>query len=317
MIVDFDEKDHVYSVNGNIAEISVTELLKKHKLSPSYDKVDKEKLEESARRGKKIHKDLENVLNMADYVPKTPEGVAFDKWVKENLDCGVGEQILGYELEGYNFAGTADVMGIMKDGSLLIADHKTTSVLHRDAVEWQISLLDYFARELGNEAINGKVLKWKGATKFICFHYVDGELKVVDDLVKKSDEEIEKLLNCERKGEIYTREVLAIDPELEQKYLAAEEYLAVVEKTYKEAEEKAKQLRQELLQLFEEQGIKSWESPDKKILVTYVYPMDRISVDSVKLKKNFPEVYTNCQKITKVKSSIRVKIRDEEGDDLW
>ena len=46
MIVEFEEKDHIYSVNGDIASISVTELLKKHGLSPNYDGVNKQALRE-------------------------------------------------------------------------------------------------------------------------------------------------------------------------------------------------------------------------------------------------------------------------------
>ena len=71
MIVEFEEKDHIYSVNGDIASISVTELLKKHGLSPNYDGVNKQVLRESAEKGKDVHKDLENVLNEANYEPKT------------------------------------------------------------------------------------------------------------------------------------------------------------------------------------------------------------------------------------------------------
>ena len=100
MIVEFEEKDHIYSVNGDIASISVTELLKKHGLSPNYDGVNKQALRESAEKGKNVHKDLENVLNVANYEPKTEQGKQFAEWVKNNLDCGKGEQMLGFEEDG-------------------------------------------------------------------------------------------------------------------------------------------------------------------------------------------------------------------------
>ena len=106
MIVDFEEKGHIYSVNGEIASISVTELLTKHGLSP-YSGVNKAKMKESADVGKEIHKDLEDILNVAGYEPKTEQGKQFAEWVKENLDCGVGEQMLGFESYGLVIAGTA------------------------------------------------------------------------------------------------------------------------------------------------------------------------------------------------------------------
>ena len=41
MRIDFDEKNHIYRVDGDIASISVTELLHKHGLAPDYSGVSK------------------------------------------------------------------------------------------------------------------------------------------------------------------------------------------------------------------------------------------------------------------------------------
>jgi hypothetical protein len=316
MIVNFEENGHIYSVNGEIASISVTELLAKHGLAPDYSGINKAKLKESADKGKEVHKDLENILNEPAYEPKTEQGKHFAEWVKENLDCGVGEQVLGYEHNGLIIAGTADIMAIAKDKTLIVADHKNTSKFHREYVSWQVSILDYFARKLGKEKINGKLLNWKGAKKFYCFHYdpKSGEMTVYE-LEKVADEEIERLIECEYKGETYQRAVLVVDPELQTKFLQAEEYLAQVELTFKQAEETAKAIREQMLSLFEKQGIKSWESPSGKVKVTYVEPTDRIGVDSTKLKKEYPQVFNDCQKLTKVKSQIRVKVRGDEDDE--
>lgn len=314
MIVEFEEKGHIYSVNGDIASISVTELLKKHGLSPNYDGVNKKALRESSEKGKKVHKDLENILNVVDYKPTTPQGEQFAEWVKNNFDCGVGEQMLGYEKDGMIIAGTADVMGISKNGKyLIIGDHKNTSVFHREYVTWQVSILDYFARKLGDEKINGKLLNWKGAKEFYCFHYDPKSGKMtVYKLDKIDDNEIEKLLDCEFKGEIYQRPILVIDPEFEKKYLEVEKEFMAIETTAKELQLKRDELRSELVKLFEKQGIKSWESKNGKLLVTYIAPQEQIRVDSKKLKEKFPQAYTDCQKLVKVKSSVRVTIRGEE-----
>lgn len=312
MFVEFEEKGHIYSVNGEIASISVTELLTKHNLSP-YSGVNKARMKDSADVGKAIHKDLEDILNVASYEPKTEQGKQFAEWVKENLDCGVGEQMLGYESNGLVIAGTADVMAIAKDKTLIIADHKNTSQFHREYVSWQVSLLDYFARKLGKEKINGKILNWKGAKRFICFHYDPKTGKMnVHELNKIADEEIEKLLDCELHDEIYQRPMLVIDPELEKKYLLAEENFINFEKQVKAVQKVRDDLRAEMLKLFEEQGIKSWESADGKLLVTYIPQTEQMRVDSTKLKTKYPQVFTECQKISKVKSQIRVTVRGEE-----
>lgn len=313
MIIEFEEKEHIYSVNGEIAGISVTELLAKHGLAPDYSGINKQKLRESAEKGKDVHKDLENILNTYGYEPITEQGKQFAEWAKEHLDCGVGEQMLGYEYKGLIIAGTTDVMAIGKDRTLIVADHKNTAKFHREYVSWQVSILDYFARKLGREKVNGKILDWKGAKEFYCFHYdpKTGEMKVYE-LEKIADEEIERLIECEYNNEIYQREVLVIDPELEQKYLLAEEQFMAVEKQAKELQNARDELRAEILKLFEQQGIKSWESRDGKLLVTYVAPSEQVRVDSTKLKTKYPQIFTECQKLSKVKAQIRVKVREED-----
>lgn len=315
MIVDFEEKGHIYSVNGEIASISVTELLTKHKLSP-YGGAKTSKMKESADIGKEIHKDLEDILNVASYEPKTEQGKQFAEWVKENLDCGVGEQMLGFESNGLVIAGTADVMAIAKDKTLIVADHKNTSQFHREYVSWQVSILDYFARKLGKEKINGKLLNWKGAKRFICFHYDPKTGKMTaHELNKVADEEIERLLDCELHNEIYQRPMLVVDPELQQKYLQAEENFIAFEKQLEAIQKVRDDLRAEMLRLLEEQGIKSWESPNGKLLVTYIPQSEQLRVDSTKLKTKFPQVFTECQKLLKVKSQIRVTVRGEDDED--
>lgn len=317
MLIDFEEKGHIYSVNGEIAAISVTELLSKHGLAPKYSGTNKTKLKESAEIGKSVHKDLESVLNIAHYEPKTEQGKHFSEWVIKNLDCGVGEQKLAYEYNGLIIAGTADVMAIGKDKStLIIGDHKNTSKFHREYVSWQVSLLDYFARKLGKEKLNGKILNWKGANKFYCFHYEPktGEMKVYE-LDKIPDIEIERLIDCEYNHKTYQREKLVIDPELQKQYLAAEENFIALEKGAKKLQQKRDELREKILQLFEQQNVYSWESPDKKILVTYVRESDRITVDSAKLKKEYPLAYNNCQKLTHTKSQLRVKLREGKNNE--
>lgn len=315
MVVDFEEKGHIYSVNGEIASISVTELLAKHKLSP-YGGAKTSKMKESADIGKEIHKDLEDILNVASYEPKTEQGKQFAEWVKENLDCGVGEQMLGFESNGLVIAGTADVMAIGKDKTLIVADHKNTSQFHREYVSWQVSILDYFARKLGKEKINGKLLNWKGAKRFICFHYDPKTGKMTaHELNKVADEEIERLLDCELHNEIYQRPMLVVDPELQQKYLQAEENFIAFEKQLEAIQKVRDDLRAEMLRLLEEQGIKSWESPNGKLLVTYIPQSEQLRVDSTKLKTKFPQVFTECQKLLKVKSQIRVTVRGEDDEE--
>lgn len=313
MLIEFNEKKHLYVVNGDIANISVTELLAKHGIAPDYSSADEEILKKGAEEGKIVHEDLENVLNTAKYTPKTKQGKRFKSWIKSNIECGVGEQLLGIDYNGLKIGGTADVMGILKNGMMFVGDHKNTSVFHREYVTWQVNLYDYFARKL--DSINNQKFIWKGALKFYCFHYnkKSGNMKV-HELEKIPDSEIEKLLECELKGEKYQRPLLVVDNELQKRFMSAENKLANIELSYRKAQEKAQEVREQIKKLFEEQNIKSWETPDGKLKVTYIEQNDRISVDNKKLKEQFPQVYSQCQKLTSVKPSIRITVRGDEDD---
>ena len=310
MIVEFVEQGHLYAVNGEIARLSVTELLAKHGLAPDYEKVDKTALKKKAETGKEIHKDLENVLNTEDYEPKTRQGEQFKEWCDRNLEKGVGEQLLGLESYGMFIGGTADFMGIMKDGTPVIADHKTTSQLHKEYVTWQVSLLDYFARRLNGEKLNGKALNWKGAKKFLCFHYTP-ELKVVK-LDKIPDSEIIKLLDCELHGEIYQRPKLVIDKDLRNKLVQCEEQLYNAELVVKEIKKEVDKARAELLKAFKKQGIDRWESPNGKILATYMPAKEALHVDEKRLMTKYPWIFAECQKLTRKEAYVRITVRKDK-----
>lgn len=308
MIIDFEEKDHCYSVNGEIASISITELLAKHNLAPNYAGVKKEILEERANQGKIVHQDLEYILNKKNYTPTTEQGKNFKKWVENNLDCGVAEQRLALIYKKtLIIAGTADVMGLLKDGSYLVADHKNTSKFHREYVSWQVSLLDYFARKIGKEKINGKAINWKGATNFKCFHYdtKTGEMTPYE-LEKVDDVEIVKLLECEYSGTTYQRPVLVVEKDVIARFEQAEMAIVEIEKAYKEAEAIAKSMREEFCKLMGEQGIKTYITPNGLIKVNYIAASESFRVDSTKLRREYPLIYEKVVKPSTKKAYVTI-----------
>lgn len=314
MKIAFEERNHVYAINGEIATTSVTELLAKHGLAPNYTGASRAKLQESADKGKAVHKDLEEIVNDLSHVPTTEQGKQFREWATMNLKMGVTEQKVGFEFEGFSIAGTIDLIGIDYEDRLIIGDHKNTSKFHREYVSWQVSLYDYFLRRLGNEKINGRGFNgWSGAKKFYCFHYDPKTAKMtIYELEKVDDEEIKKLIECERKGEKYVRPNLYLDKEMQDKFLLAEQLLAQKQAEYKQAEAEADKIREEILQAFEKQHILSWESPNKKVKVTYVHKTDVESVDKAKLKKDFPTVYNKVIKLTSRKAYIKIETKGEQ-----
>ena len=57
----------------------------------------------------------------------------------------------------------------------------------------------------------------------------------------------------------------------------------------------------------EKHDIKKWDN--EVMIVTYVAPTTRTSIDSKKLKEDMPEVVEKYSKTSNVKSSIRIKLK--------
>lgn len=75
-------------------------------------------------------------------------------------------------------------------------------------------------------------------------------------------------------------------------------------------EEVKKQLKEDLLKAMETHGVKKWDN--EVMIVTYTAPTTTTSIDSAKLKKELPEVFTEYSKTSNVKSSIRIKLKGEK-----
>jgi predicted phage-related endonuclease len=208
-------------------------------------------------------------------------------------------------------AGTTDLIGFEKDQTPFIADYKCMETIHKESVAWQLSLYDYFARKLEDNMLNGKKFFWKGAKKFIVFQCYDDILKPIE-LEPIADTEIERLLQAEYENKKYQRPLLVIDSELKERYNKAELMLVTIEQNYERAKAEAQELRNILLAEMEKQGIMSFETDNIKL--TYIPQVERVSVDSGKLKKLYPQVYGNCTKITKVKPSLRIKVKELEDE---
>lgn len=297
----FKEDTHQYFlIDANTGEqikelISVTTLMKKHGLSPNYDGIPSATLEAKAKYGKLVHKELEEYIK-EDKIGFSQELQDFIDWKNENNFKPIDSEFIVYNDV---VAGTVDLFGSQQiaidDGVDILADFKTTATLHKEAVSWQLSIYAYLYKEL----FGGNIQELKA------FHFNDG-LKVVD-IVFKPLEEVEKLLDAERNGEIYQQKQMVIASDLEMQLIAAEETIKQIELQKKEAEAKAEELRQMLLEKMRDEGIKTFEN--ERIRITYTAPTTRETIDSAKLKKEMPEVAKQYTKVSNVKDKITITLK--------
>jgi hypothetical protein len=75
----------------------------------------------------------------------------------------------------------------------------------------------------------------------------------------------------------------------------------------KKLDEQEKLMRQKLLEAMETYGIKKFEN--EHIAFTYVAPTTKITIDSTKLKKKYPDIAEECSKVSNVSASVRISVK--------
>lgn len=320
MYITMDEKTHTYFVNGEAASISVTELLHKHGLAPSYDAVDEEVLIAARERGKAIHADIEAYVNSVavdktgEYVPKTEEGLEFARWFDDHWD-GLGwawaEQKIAYDYNGMVVAGSIDLYALLRGVSIMI-DTKCTAKYPKEYVAWQISFYNYMVRKLQGRAVNNVLLRSVGADTFLCFMFSNGKPMEIKEVERIPDSEIERLLESEYRGEKYTRPALVVEDYLAMAFEKAEVAVLETERAAKEAKFKADALRAALCREMELQGIFNYET--ERLKVSYRAGYDKNTIDSTKLRRELPQVYEKYTKTSRVKATVVITEKGDKND---
>lgn len=287
-MINFDKQNHIYQDENGNTLISVTQLMKKHGLAPNYDFVDADLLERKAKRGTLIHAEIE-AYNKTLEVGFTEECAEYVAHVEYNgIACDGTEELVHNDI----IAGTVDLMLTEQDGTKVIADIKTTSTVHKDAVSWQLSIYAYLSQ--------------KHFDKAQVYHFdKNGQLKVID-VPFKPTAEVERLIECERKGEIYKQNEIVTTSQLCE-IAEFENIIAKAEQMKAEAEKRMEEIKTALLQAMEQNGIKTVDTDFVKI--TYVAPSTRTSLDSKRIKEELPEVYKTYSKETETKAQVRIKLK--------
>ena len=70
-----------------------------------------------------------------------------------------------------------------------------------------------------------------------------------------------------------------------------------------------KQLKEEIKEAMEKNGIAKWISPNEELEVTYRKPSTRTTLDSKKLKEELPDIYEEYSKVSEVASSVTITIK--------
>ena len=296
MEVKFDENLHKYTVDGKEV-ISVTQLLQKHRITPSYDAVDKELLRMASERGTLIHEEVENWIKDRE-IGFTQEAYYICDYLRDKIYYGseiISEQMVANDV----VAGRFDLLFLDGKKRLVLADIKTGNSKHLFGWSWQLSLYKYLYEKMYGKKIESIIVMWAkndGMTVIPC-EYV-------------GDDKIENLLNAERECRLISDVDLGVsEEELEE----LEELMKDIKSKEEELnllKEKVDKVKETLYGTMEKEGIKTVDR--NKLKITYVAPSTRVSVDSKKLQEKEPEIYKKYVKTTTVAGSIKITLIGEK-----
>lgn len=79
---------------------------------------------------------------------------------------------------------------------------------------------------------------------------------------------------------------------------------------FKELEKQYKTAKQKLHDAMEEYDIKKFETDH--IIITRTLPTERKSIDSARLKKELPDIASQYEKVSTIKGSVRIKLKEDK-----
>lgn len=285
----FNEADHEYISEGKTL-ISVTQLLHKHGLAPDYAAVPEEVLERAAEKGHSIHKEIELFVKEGKE-PESNEAKSVAEWMRACFTKGRSEVMVGNDI----VAGTYDFRDDLT-GNLY--DWKTTYQKDERYWSWQLSLYDY----LDGKHTNNLFVGWLRGN----------EIQFIP-VRRHSNEEIERLLQCERDGTEFKEDPnpVALANSYELSELAyIEDFIINLNAKVKEFKDKKDKLVSVLLQQMKDNNVKVVETPRIKITVKDAYTSK--SVDATKLKEELPDVYAKYLKEKRVGETLLITTKGEQ-----
>ena len=295
MEIKFDEALHKYTVDGKEV-ISVTQLLQKHKITPSYDAVDKELLRMASERGTLIHEEVENWIKNNE-TGFTEEFERICDFLIERADGNtkiLSEQMVANDI----VAGRFDLLYLDDKKRLVLTDIKTGNSKHLYGWTWQLSLYKYLYEKMYDKKIESLQIFW-----------VNGDLTVIP-CEYVGDDKIENLLNAEREGRLISDVDLGVSEEELEDLEELMQEIKVKKEELKVLEDKVGKIQDILYDTMGKEGVKTVDRG--KLKITYVAPSTRVSVDSKKLQKEEPEIYKKYVNTTTVAGSIKITLIGEK-----
>ncbi len=303
----FNSGKHTYTLNG--VRLSGVTAIVKWMFPETYKDIPQSVLEKAAAHGTQVHTkcELYDSLGIGDDMPEVQDYIRLKK--EQGLKTLVSEYLVD---DGAHISSSIDkVFEVDESGCYPLGDLKTTSKVHRDNVTLQLSIYAYLF-ELNNPELKaGRLMciwlpkKQYGDAAIIDLKRIPSDAceEIIAGYLAKEDSAPyrEKWF-----GSVESTEIELIEEALPVHLKDAEDMIINVESTLKELERKRDELKNRMYHLMVKHNVKKWQS--ERLQLVRKLDSTRETLDSAKVKKNYPEIYEECKKVSAVKGSLTIKV---------
>lgn len=288
----FNAEEHRYFLNGKELR-GITGMLKEQLFKDKYKDIPQFVLDRAAERGTMIHESIELLDSGFEPAESTPE-IENYKRIKEEygLKTIENEYIV---TDGFHFASGIDLVFTNGGKNIFLADIKTTSMLDKEYVRWQLSIYAYLF-ELQNPEL--KVSKLYAL-------WLRGDKSEFAEVERIDAAIVKDLLQCEVEGRQFVNPLAKAEAKVPAEIKNAEMAVHTLITQIKELDAKKKELSKGLLKLMQGNDIKTYKG--EYITLSRKASSTREDIDKDKLKEEYPEAYNACKKITNIKESLQIR----------
>lgn len=290
----FDQDAHTYSLDNKLLQ-GITGMIGRQLFPNKYIGISQSIIDKAAARGSMVHEQIE-LFDAGIIKDVASEEIASYISIKEEYNLTtISNEYLVTDRE--YFASAIDIVFTNSNG-IVLTDIKTTYKLDEEYVKWQLSIYAYFF-ELQNPKLKVTELRalWLRGdkSKYVLIERIPKDI-------------IQSLLLAEVNGIQFSNPYMPLTiTEYPVQIVKAEHALIDLDNESKAIEQNRKAIMDGLLSIMKDNNIKFYYG--QEINLTRKYESTRESIDSKKLKDEFPDVYEKCKKTSIVKESLTLKIK--------
>ena len=284
----FDKGSHTYFLNGKQLS-GITGLLEQKLFPTKYAGVDEEILHKAAEYGSNVHEQIAEDDGVDEFV--LDEVLNYRKIITANNLKPIAHEYLVTDSDKY--ASAIDLVFENEDGTVDLADIKTTYKLDKDYVSWQLSIYAYLF-ELCNPGV--KVNNLYGL-------WLRDEKSSYEKVYRHDKDEVLRLL-ADDTEDCFLPDAPKMPADIVEMASQLEEYFTMLKRYEKKYKEQEKEFKSRLTKLMGEAGIYNISIGGLKI--SYIKGYTKSSLDSTRLKKEMPEIVEKYSKTTNVSPTIKI-----------